>query len=345
MHPAIQFTITKPTITTLKNEPAKLTNFLSLNVFATPSGKILTNIHYKETNTHEYLHYDSHHPVHVKNNIPFCLAKTIIVATSDETMMEKNLLDMTGWLKNCGYPDSIIERGIFNARLQGPANAPRSRKTIPFISTFFSNLDSSSVIDVAKNLIKNSKNPRIQLAFKDVDFIHARRQPPNILSQITSARFITEEKHIESGIFLCNRSNCNICEMYLQQCKSFETRKGTWKIKSHAHCNSKNVIYFQVCNYCNQVSNVGKTDDIRQRTNNHISGSRLGKTSNLFDQHNYRCPRDKGIQPKEPYFKLYIMMVCSNYAKLRAHERHLHIQGHDTINATNSSESSTTETN
>ena len=250
-------------------------------------------------------------------------------------MMEDNLRDMTVWLQNCGYPDSIIERGIFNARLQGPANAPSIRKTIPFVSTYFSNLDSSSVIDVAKNLIQNSKNPRIQLAFKDVNFIHARRQPPNILAQSTNARFITDEKHIESGIFLCSRSNCNICEMYLQKCKLFETKKGTWKVKSHAHCNSKNVIYYQVCNYCNEVSNVGKTDDIRKRTNNHISGSRLGKTSNLFDQHNYRCPRDKGISPKEPYFKLFIMMVCNTYSKLRAHERHLHLQGHDTINSTN----------
>ena len=33
----------------------------------------------KETNTHDYLRYDSHHPDHVKNNIPFTLAKKIIV--------------------------------------------------------------------------------------------------------------------------------------------------------------------------------------------------------------------------------------------------------------------------
>ena len=38
-----------------------------------------TDISYKITNTHDYLRYDSNHPVHVKNNIPFTLAKKIII--------------------------------------------------------------------------------------------------------------------------------------------------------------------------------------------------------------------------------------------------------------------------
>ena len=31
-------------------------------------GKIETDIYYKDTNSHDYLHYNSHHPEHVKNN-------------------------------------------------------------------------------------------------------------------------------------------------------------------------------------------------------------------------------------------------------------------------------------
>ena len=335
MHPAIQFTITEPTTTKLKDENAEYINFLSLKVYTTTTGKIITDIYYKETNTHEYLHYDSHHPTHVKNNIPFCLAKTIIVSTSDETMMEQNLVDLTMWLRECGYPYNIIERGIFNARLQGPANVPNNKATIPFVSTFYSNLDSSNTIDVAKNLIQNSKNPRIQHVFKDVEFIHARRQPPNILAQITNATFITGSTSEENGIFHCKRANCKICTLYLQKCKSFPTKSGIWDVKCHAHCNSKNVIYYQVCNFCKKESNIGKTDDLRERTNNHISGSRNGKSTNKFDLHNYKCPRDKGIPPTEPFFKLYILMVLNDYSKLRAHERSLHLQNHDTINSAN----------
>ena len=190
-------------------------NFLSLKVYTTTAGEILTDVYYKETNAHEYLHYDSHHPSHVKNNIPYCLAKTIIVVTSSATMMEKHLDDLRTWLQKCGYPKEVVEKGIFNARLQGPANAPAQKEIIPFISTYYGNYDSSNIIETTKNLISNSKNPRIQQVFKDIDFIHARRQPPNILRQITSATFTTDEtKNKESGIFCCKRPNCKICRIF-----------------------------------------------------------------------------------------------------------------------------------
>ena len=336
MDASIQYTITESATTVHDNNIVNCVNFLPLKVYTTTTGKVLTDVYYKETNAHEYLHYDSHHPAHVKNNIPYCLAKTIIVLTSSQTVMETNLNDLRTWLRNCGYPKNIIERGIFNARLQGPANAPSKKENIPFISTYYGNYDSSNIIETAKNLIDNSKNHRIQQVFKDVNFIHARRQPPNIIRQITSATFISDEKKTkENGIFCCKRPNCKICQMYLQECKSFNTKKGEWLVKSHAHCNSKNVIYFQICNFCNHECNLGKADEIRARTNNHISCSKNGTGTVLFDKHCYECPRQRGITPSEPYFKLYIMMVLNDFKKLRAAERNLHLQNHDTINATN----------
>ena len=340
MDPSIQYTISEPTETIIEDENMEYNDFLSLRVFTTSSGNILTDIHYKETNTHEYLHYDSHHPSHVKNNIPYSLAKTIIVSTTRPTIMENNLLDLTVWLQKCGYPKKIIDKGIFNARLQGPANDPlRKKDVIPFISTFYSNYDSNNIIEVAKNLIENSKNQRIQQVFENVQFIHSIRQPPNILRQITNASFITGnyEKR-EAGIFRCKRSNCKVCAMYLQECKSFHTMKCLWTVKCYADCHSINAIYYQLCNFCSAESNLGKTDDIRERTNNHISCSRLGTGDHRFDRHCYECPRKQGIVPKEPYFKLYIMMVLNDYHKLRSVERNLHLQNHDTINATHSSE-------
>ena len=295
-------------------------------------GKIITDIYYKETNTHEYLHFNSHHPSHVKNNIPYCLAKTIIISTSEEAMMENNLTDLAHWLQICGYPQNIIERGIFNARLQGPAPPPTNKIKIPFISTYFSNYDSSNIIDVTRSLIQNSKNERIQQVFKDVEFIHGRRQPPNLLRQISNAAFIYGNEKKENGIFHCEDSKCKICELYLQACKSFTTRKGVWNVKSHVTCHSKNVLYFQVCSYCDEC-NVGKTDNLRKRTNNHITCSRHGTGTNLFDLHNYACPRNQGIEPTEPFFKLYVFMTVNDYSKLRSQERNLHLQNHDTINA------------
>ena len=57
-------------------------NFLDIMITLNDNGKIDTDIFYKITNTHGYLRYDSNHPVHDKNNIPFTLAKKIIVFCS-----------------------------------------------------------------------------------------------------------------------------------------------------------------------------------------------------------------------------------------------------------------------
>ena len=344
MDPSIQWTITTSTPTTVRGTKYEKNIFLSVKLLTSKNGEVQTDIYYKDTNSHDYLSYDSHHPTHTKNNIAYCLAKTIIVFTSDPITMEDNLTDLKNWLLECGHPKTIIDKGIHNARLQGPANKPSNKTIIPFTTTYFSNYDSTNIVTTARNLIENSKNKRIQEVFKDVKFINSYRQPPNLLRQVTNAEFITGAKDNIRGITHCENSACKICELYLQKCDSFQTSNGTiWKIKCHANCNSKNVIYYTVCNFCLHESNVGKTDNLRERTNNHITCCRHGSGSDLFDLHVHDCARKQGkkleekpFKKNEPYFKLYIFMKLSDYNSLRNHERRLQLQGHDTINNTNS---------
>ena len=338
MDPSIQYTITKPIRTILRKRPLQRTDFLSLKVLVSRLGKISTDIYYKETNSHDYLHYSSHHPTHIKNNIPFVLAKSIIVMTTDDETMENNLKDLTSWLLNCGYPLEVISRGIRNARLQGPAPPPDKKVSIPLVTTYYSNFDGANILEAAKSLIQNSTNIRIKEAFKDVRFIHARRQPPNILQRVTNAKFITAERVIRPGIWRCGRYEgvvCKICELYLQECTSFTTANGKiWTVNCSASCNSLNVLYYLVCNFCNNTSYTGKTDVIRDRTNNHISCIRKGTGSNKFDKHVHLCSSNHSKPLTEPFFKLYIFMVMNDYSKLRNMERRLHLLNYDTMNAT-----------
>ena len=110
-----------------------------------------------------------------------------------------------------------------------------------------------------------------------------------------------------------------------------------WNIRCSPNCNSINVLYFLVCLFCNYESYIGKTDDARDRTNNHISGCRHGNTTDIFDNHVYRCghldiaPEDKK-KAMEPYFKLYIMLECSSYHRLLDYEKKFHAAGMDTMN-------------
>ena len=102
------------------------------------NGYVETDIFYKETNTHDYLNYDSHHPYHIKYNIPFNLAKRILVFVSDEQKVALRLKELLQWLLNCGYPESVIDKSFSNAKLQDPANKLAIPKNIlPLVSTYY----------------------------------------------------------------------------------------------------------------------------------------------------------------------------------------------------------------
>ena len=46
------------------------------------------------------------------------------------------------WLLNCRYPESVIDKSFFNAKLQGPTNKSAiSKNILPLVSTYYSNLN------------------------------------------------------------------------------------------------------------------------------------------------------------------------------------------------------------
>ena len=337
MHPAIQYTIEKAKKLLIDGKLVQMLVFLSLLIFLDENGYIWTDVFYKHTNTHDYLHYNSHHPEHIKKNIPHVLAKRIIILTTKEAAMEKNLSDLRKWLKECGYPDSIIEHGIHTAKLQGPAPL-KSEKVIPLISTHYSNYTHKNLSTVANQLVKSTTNDRVLSAFKDVKFVQALKQPPNLLRTLSNSRFHQGEQVERVGAYKCKDKKCKICRLYLQEGSHFELSNGTiWNIRCSPNCNSLNVLYFLLCLFCHQESYIGKTDNTRDRTNNHISGCRHGNTTDIFDNHVYRCGHldtvpEEDKKAMEPFFKLYIMLECSNYHRLLDYEKKFHAAGMDTMN-------------
>ena len=334
MDPSIQFTIGETT-TTHENfiDEEKIT-FLAIIILLSESGEINTDVFYKETNNHDYLNYSSHHPQHVKDNIPYTLAKRIIVFTSRDVKVDKNLNDLYNWLIECDYPPKVIKKGIHNAKLQGPAPPPSKQTQIPLISTYYSNYNNNTVIEMTKSLITQSKDERVIQAFKDVHFINSLRQPPNLLRKLCNSQFISNNTSAKNGLFKCKHQGCKICKLYLQECESFETANGVkWKLKCYIDCNSSNVLYYLMCNACKEVTYTGKTDSIRLRTNNHITGCRHGNSSNKFDQHVYNCSKNLPSAIIEPFFKLYAFLKLSDYHKLRSYENLFHARNYDTLNA------------
>ena len=336
MHPAIRYTVAQPERLTIAGKRLQRLVFLSLILYLDEDGNIWTDVHYKQTNTHEYLNFSSHHPDHVKKNIPFVLAKRIVVFTTKETAMQRNLADLRLWLHNCGYPETIINKGIHNALLQGPAPPKDETRVIPLISTYYDNYNNRTVLETAKSLLKNTQNDRLKSAFQNVDLICAFKQPPSLLRSLSHSKFGDTVIEDRIGVFHCKDSRCKQCKLYLQVGNQVTFANGViWDVKCFADCNSLNVLYYLICNFCLVETYIGKTDDGRERTNNHITGCRHGSTKNIFDKHVYACASKKGMELVEPFFKYHILMVCSSYHKLLAYESALHAKGLDTLNNPN----------
>ena len=249
-----------------------------------------------------------------------------------EEKVKEGLQLLKSRLRNCGYPKKVIEKAFHCAQLQGPAPNPQDKKLIPFVTTNHGNMDFSQMTKKLSNLIQNCKSDKLEEVFKSSKIILSTKQPPNIRKILMPSQFRSQEQPEVPGAFKCHRSNCNICKIYLQEVREFICSNGkTWEIRCHITCKSKNVLYFLVCNMCNKETYTGKTNNLRKRTNVHISSCRTGNTDNIFDIHVYNC----GIKNKchiEPFFKLYTFMSVSREEGLIHYEKKLHREKYDTMN-------------
>ena len=333
LHPDIQFTMEKCISYTEDGKTYQRINFLDIMIILCDDGKIITDIYYKDTNTHDYLNYESAHPTHTKNNIPYTLAKKIHVFCTDPKTESKRMSDLREYLINSSYDTKIIDRGFKNALLQGPANKPTNNVTM--VSTYVQNYDIKHITKEAQKLFDECNNPRIRKIFGDTKITLATKQPPNLVRQLTSASFVSEGNNEQrNGLFKCRRTNCEMCQMFVQEGASFETSNGTvWNVQGHVTCKSRNVLYFLKCLACNGATTyTGKTKtQFNIRVNNHRKDCRSGETSDTFDLHVHECIKTNNFK-NEPFFQVFAFLTVKEESMLLTYETYLHKRGFDTMN-------------
>ena len=147
----------------------------------------------------------------------------------------------------------------------------------------------------------------------------ALKQPPNLLRQLTSAKFSSDSTATSGskiqGLFKCSQGNCKLCKQYIA-----------------IPVKAKNVMHFLKCICCNlSTSYIGKTKCFRARMNNHISECRSGNTSDIFDKHVLKCKEINDIN-QEPYFQIFAFMTMSRENLLIPYESYLQSKKFDTLN-------------
>ena len=87
-----------------------------LDILLCKEGKELhTDIFYKETDTHQYLNFNSCHPKRTKYNNPYALARWICCIISKPEVKEKRLSELRKFLRKQNYPKHLISNGTERA--------------------------------------------------------------------------------------------------------------------------------------------------------------------------------------------------------------------------------------
>ena len=163
---------------------------LSVTLYSDPT--IETDIYYKDTNAHDYLSYDSVHPDLSKDNVPYNLAKRIFVFVSNEEKIDNRLNEFKNWLKNCKYPENVINRAFRNARLQGPAPLKTNSNNIPFVTTYYDNVNNNEKVKKIRRKFNDIQSDHLNNVFKNSNIILVQKQPKHLLRLLSKARFDTD---------------------------------------------------------------------------------------------------------------------------------------------------------
>ena len=82
-------------------------NFLDVTV-SLISGKIITDLYGKHTDSHQYLHSSSSHPYHCKKGIPYSQTLCLNRICSDPNSFDRRCNDLEKWLIERGYSEREV---------------------------------------------------------------------------------------------------------------------------------------------------------------------------------------------------------------------------------------------
>ena len=89
----------------------QLINFLDL-IVSREGNEFVTDLYCKATDCHQYLHYDSCHPDHMKKSSVYSQGLRIKRLCSDSERLQQHLSSLKGWFCERGYPKDIVDEQL-----------------------------------------------------------------------------------------------------------------------------------------------------------------------------------------------------------------------------------------
>ena len=290
-------------------------NYLDVNVKVI-GYEVVLDIFRKPTDSFNYLHYGSCHPLHTKDNIALSLAKRIVRITSGDP--GPRLAELKNNLIIRGHPHQKIDDAF--ARTYSPPSQDKSGDMIVFTCTHNPAqwFDRTQITHALDNLTGDS----MKATFKDCRVVIGTRQPKPLRRYLIKSKFSRSQiqrPRKPPGLYRCK--NCKYHRLgYFQPCKMFSFGKDgqfTWVYKRYFTCDSKNVIYVLKCRGC-WMFYIGETSDLKPRTRKHKSDVKHPKNSfcRTLSEHLRSCSRP-------PSFTIYPILYVNNQPRRRFIEKRL----------------------
>ena len=238
------------------------------------NGKLKTNLYVKETNKQNFLDFNSNHPQHCKNSIPYSQALRVIERCTSPQDRDSHLSNLKSKFEDRKYPEDLVckqfDRALKKERNdiihQGRRKKKRTDDKVRLIITHNqSNPPVHLWVRQCKSLlVRNEKakniGNRIQIG---------NRQPKNLQQLVGGDKGGPRDIPPDAGCVKCN--HCKVACPKLVESKSFVSTntKKRYKIKQRIDCDSDFVIYLVTCKKC-QGQYVGKSKTkFKLRHSNH----------------------------------------------------------------------------
>lgn len=297
------------------------------------NNKIETKIYIKPTDRKQYLHFDSDHPFHTKNSIPYSQAIRYKRIISEEKEFDAQLHCLKNYFYNRKYPRNLVEIQSLKAsnlrreellQCKHKANTftdndsaflpliiPHNRSLVD--ACFRSKLQNmwSIFINSEPNIKRVFENEKPNIIFKRgttiQQYLNCKQNMTTVtdldkeLTNTLVALFSENYNAPYSGP--CGSTRC-LCCIHMIKTHTYNNSNNSkvFTIPENFNCSSSEVIYQIKCNLCHKLY-VGHTKrTVRDRLNNHISDIKLNKKTTISIHFN---------QPYHSYNNLQIIAIKS----------------------------------
>lgn len=299
IHPGIRFTM---------ESSDHALKYLDVLVYKDKEG-FKTVVQNKDTDSGSYVHFDSSHPRHCKENIPFSMARRVRALTDDDDLALVQMSELKSKFKLGNYPQGLVNSAVQNAMMLSPLELRMQEKhakdddIITFVHTF--DPAHPELIWKIRSLVSRLyMSVDTMQIFGDTKIIDSRREPSNLLRIFQHSRFDESGSAARiKGVSKCNMPRCKLCEDIIETDSIFFNNLGcNFRIDAQMDCTVRNVVYALFCGGCAQ-SYVGETVCLRDRATSHRSNSKVDPTEDTsrvvaeVSKHLHECGQGFKICP------------------------------------------------